>query len=387
MTRTAGLSLFLFTCRLLGTAAALAASFAVWYMVNGRVPGVLVFLWVFFLAVGYCVTRWPFYTSAFMVSGFAAVVMVGNELQDGKLGFERVSALGQDPHREYLMAPERLAIVSAGLAVAYFWTVFPYPLSEHTELRQDLSATLYFLASYHSMVRQTVTSRAEGYETMESRNQNPLAVQRLKTFTRLQFMFTRLKQHLTFTRWQVILGGRFPKEKYAELISLCEEVCTAMAVIGYSSASFLRVEEDAAAHLENGNGKTATRPERWLNEFRDLLGTVDSTSEEITDALVMLSNHMQTGSPFPPHTKAPEPFQMATRISDVNADLLTVTHLTEPGYAAFVTMAMAGRGINTALGRMIEVAKELVGVFDFAYYEQADELEKQEERELATEED
>lgn len=53
MNQSAGQSLHLFFCRLAGTAIALCVSYAIYYMVVGIPAGVIVLLWVYFLAVGY----------------------------------------------------------------------------------------------------------------------------------------------------------------------------------------------------------------------------------------------------------------------------------------------------------------------------------------------
>lgn len=297
----------------------------------------------------------------------ATIVMVGNELQDKKLGFARVTGLGQAAHEEYLMAPERLGIVAAGIGIAFFWTIFPYPLSEHTELRQDLASTLYYLASHHSMITKTVTSRAAGSEPhMASRNQNDLARARVRSFTKLQFLFGRLKTHLKFTKFQIILGGKFPTAQYAEFVTLCEKICTAANVIGYSSTSFVRAWEDG--HIFSSDG-AQPRPEfQWMDEFRSLSSTVEAVSNEVVSALVMLSNHMASGAPFPPNTKYPEEAKMTETIHEVHGNMMKVSHITEPGYAAFVTMTMAGRGIKRSIKRQMELCKELVGVLDFSSY-------------------
>lgn len=293
----------------------------------------------------------------------AIIVMLGNELQDKKLGFAHVTAAGQAAHEEYLMAPERLAIVSAGIGIGFFWTIFPYPLSEHTALRQDLASTLYYLASHHSIVAKTVSNRARGLEPhMATRNQTELARARLKSFTKLQFLFTHLRQHLRFMKYQVILGGKFPTAQYAELVALCEKICTASNVIAYASVSFVKAWEDS-------NMSEQAQPQleiRWLREFRSLSGTMETASHEIVGTLISLSNHMAAGTPFSPNVKAPELGKLVQMVNKIHGNMLTISHVTEPGYAAFVTMTMAGRGISRALTRQMEICKELVGVLDFS---------------------
>lgn len=128
------------------------------------------------------------------------------------------------------------------------------------------------------------------------------------------------------------------------------------------------------------------RPElQWLADFRNLLGNVDTVSDEVTSTLVMLSNHLAAGTPFPPNFKTPEEGKLAKMIREIGGNILTVSHITEPGYAAFVTMTVAGRGINVALLRQIEICKELVGVLDFQSYVDMD-MEKGGDR-LESEED
>lgn len=53
MNRTAGLTVFMFLCRIAGTAIAMCASYVVYYMVVGHTVGVLILMWVVVLFVCY----------------------------------------------------------------------------------------------------------------------------------------------------------------------------------------------------------------------------------------------------------------------------------------------------------------------------------------------
>ena len=46
MGTTAGQSLFNFVLRIAGTAVAMIGAYIVWYIVDGKIPGVIVFLWL-----------------------------------------------------------------------------------------------------------------------------------------------------------------------------------------------------------------------------------------------------------------------------------------------------------------------------------------------------
>ncbi|EME87691.1 uncharacterized protein MYCFIDRAFT_169467 [Pseudocercospora fijiensis CIRAD86] len=77
-----------------------------------------------------------------VISIVTAILIIGYELQ---------KATANPPTKPYLLAPYRLATVCGGLAVAYIWTIFPCPVSESTELRKDIGASLYLLANLTSI--------------------------------------------------------------------------------------------------------------------------------------------------------------------------------------------------------------------------------------------
>lgn len=53
MSRTAGSSTFLLLCRVLGTIASMIASYIIWYIVDQKTPGILVFTWLWFTIIGF----------------------------------------------------------------------------------------------------------------------------------------------------------------------------------------------------------------------------------------------------------------------------------------------------------------------------------------------
>ena len=42
------------------------------------------------------------------------------------------------------------------------WTVFPYPISETSELRNDISSCMFLLSAFYENVHETVSSRVGG---------------------------------------------------------------------------------------------------------------------------------------------------------------------------------------------------------------------------------
>lgn len=135
-------------------------------------------------------------------------------LQVRVLGVAASEANGQPAYSTYLLAPYRLATVTGGLLVAYIWTIFPYPVSESTELRKDLGASLYLLANLYSVVHETVVSRIrkiDGDENVKGTRAYHLEKARRAVFIKLITLITSLQQNSAFSKFQL---------RYAPLIFL-----------------------------------------------------------------------------------------------------------------------------------------------------------------------
>ena len=75
------------------------------------------------------------------------VLILGYELEVRKIGVAAIASNGQLYYPLYLLAPYRLATVVGGCFVGFIWLYFPYPINARSELRKDLGASLYLLAS------------------------------------------------------------------------------------------------------------------------------------------------------------------------------------------------------------------------------------------------
>ena len=84
---------------------------------------------------------------------------------------------------------------------------------------------------------------------------------------------------------------------------------------------------------------------QWLNDFRKLISSINPTSHEITSLLSLLSASIENGQPLPPYLNAPKPYQISEKLERLDQDILSVRHVSEPGYAAFAVMQMSTRCI------------------------------------------
>ncbi|TID19071.1 MFS transporter [Venturia nashicola] len=357
MTPTAGQSLFSFMLRILGTVVAMIAAFLVWYIPDSKTPGVLVFLW-FFSSIGiYVPLKKPQFAIIGIISIVTTTLIVGYELEVRKIGQAAATSNGQTFYPIYILGPYRLATVAAGLLVAFIWTIFPYPISEHSILRQSLGGALYLLANYYSIIHETVQSRVRNDEGDPDDKQSPghrLSKMRLKVFAKQMQILTSLKTYSSFVRWEIPIGGKFPKQQYDALITSTEHIINYISLVGYASAKFSdgTVEEESV----------------WASDFRKMLTSVRATSHEITGLLSLLSASIANGQPLPPYLKTPQPYQLSAKLEEIDHDILSVRHIAEPGYAAFAVIQISSRCIIAELDVLLRNVKEIFGELDFSFH-------------------
>lgn len=226
MNPTAGSSLFSFILRILGTLIAAVVSFAVYYIPNQEVPGVIVLLWLCIACVLYIPLKQPRFTIVGMISSVTVTLIIGYELEVRKIGAAAAASNGQTFYPLYILAPYRLATVTGGLAVAFIWTFFPYPISEHSEIRKTLGASLYLLANYYSIVHETVQARIRGDEGDPEDKLSPgrrLEKARNQVYAKQMLLITGLRTNSDFLKWEVPIGGKFPKERYDTIIQCVQK--------------------------------------------------------------------------------------------------------------------------------------------------------------------
>lgn len=225
MTPTSGQSIFNFFLRVSGTIAAMVSSFLIWYIPDHHTAGVIVFLYIF-MSIAYYIPIKKFHLRAVgMIFIVTLTVIVGYELQVRKIGPELATSNGQPYYPIYLLAPYRLATVAGGIAIAFIWTFFPFPISEHSAVRKSLGASLYLLANYYSVTHETVFARMSGQEggkVMNTSSGRRLEKARNKVFAKQMLMLAGMRTYFGFIKWEIHIGGRFPKKRYESII-LCVE--------------------------------------------------------------------------------------------------------------------------------------------------------------------
>jgi len=357
MTPTAGQSVFSFILRIIGTVIAMIFAFLVYYIPDGKTPGIIVFLWVFTSIAWYVPIKRPQFAIIGMISIVTTTLIVGYELEVRKIGTKLATSNGQRYLPIFTLAPYRLAAVTAGIFVAFIWTIFPYPISEHSQLRQSLGGALYLLANYYSIVHETVQARVRNNEGDPADKESPgqrLSKMRVKVYSKLNLVLNSLKTYSKFIGWEIPIGGKFPKKQYASLIMSTERIVSYVALIGYASATY----------TDKSDGEDSA----WTSDFRGMVAGVQGTTHEITSLLSLLSASITNGQPLPPYLKTPNPYGLSAKLESIDPDILSVKHVAEPGYAAFAVMQVSSRCIMAELDKLLRNVKEVVGELDFSFH-------------------
>ncbi|KAI4203065.1 MAG: hypothetical protein LQ350_002113 [Teloschistes chrysophthalmus] len=344
MTVTAGAGIFGFIGRVTGTTIAMCTSYLIWYIVDGKTPGVIVLMFLFTFCEFYFILRYPRFVVIAILAIVTQVLVVGYELQVQKVGLKIAESNGQPAYPLYELAPYRLACVAGGMFVAFIWTFFPYPLTARSQLRKDLGASLYLLANYYSCVHTTVRTRLHGTEGDPDDKHSlgrRLDKAREKVFTKEMALLAGLREHSNFTKWEPTFGGKFPRQQYDTIIDEAQNVLRYMGLISYASNILRKNNESDSVNAS------------WLEDFSRLMHSINVTSHELTSTLSLLSASVTNGNALPPYLEAPKPYGLSVKLEAIDADILDVSHITEPGYAAFAVMQIASSLISDDMNKLI----------------------------------
>ncbi|KAF3770583.1 hypothetical protein M406DRAFT_245783 [Cryphonectria parasitica EP155] len=304
MTQTSGQSIFGFFCRVAGTAVAMVNCYIIWYIVDTRLPGVLVFLWLFTFVEYYFFFKYPRFIPMVMICIVTQYLIIGYELQTQALGIAASTASGQRYYPLYELAPYRLATVAGGALVAFFWTVFPRPLTDRTWLRKDLSATLYLLANYYSVIYTTMRSALTediGSTEIPGSAAHSLFKVRRKLYGKLLLLIPSIQAHTNFQKFEPSLGGKFPAEQYQDMIHRCTRMMNYFTLMSYilTYAPKESVEESDRA---------------WRRVLGEVLDEVTPLHVQMLSTLTLLSNALMSGQSLPPLMALPKPYEMTRRL-------------------------------------------------------------------------
>ena len=178
--------------------------------------------WLAFFILQYGFWTYPTWSN-WIVTHVALIAIVGAELQVIHLGLPLLEASGQVTYPIYLLAPYRLAMVSAGCVVAYFWSIFPFPTTDRELLRKELGSIMFFLAKYHSCGNRLMElgMLSPGHPGGDDGAIKSLQKLQRRNYVRLMTVLPSLQGHARFQKWEITVGGKFPWHQYQSIIQKC----------------------------------------------------------------------------------------------------------------------------------------------------------------------
>lgn len=226
---TAGQTVLNFALRSSGTVIGMVGAMVVWYIPVGHIAGVIVLFFIWTTGIWWIPLKRPVLQQAGIVSMLTIIVIIASEMEAAKLGEQAVKAGGQPNYPTYLLAAYRLVDILGGVVVAFIWTIFPYPISDHSVLRLNLGGSLYLLAKYYSLTHETLIARARGDEgdmTLKSSAGRRLEKARHKAYANQSMAINGLHSYADSIKWEIQVGGRFPRHQYETIIDCMQKYVT-----------------------------------------------------------------------------------------------------------------------------------------------------------------
>ncbi|KAJ5771702.1 hypothetical protein N7520_002231 [Penicillium odoratum] len=365
MNPTSGQTMFGFFARIVATAISLVLSLIVWYIVDGKTAGVIVFLYLANIFEYYFYIKFPQYFGASVIAIVTLNVIVGYELQVRKLGITEAESNGQPYYPIYIFGPYKLAAVAAGCAISFFWVIFPYPITAKSQLRKLLGKSLFVLAKFYGAMHTTIELWL-GNELGDINDKNSPAHQLLhsrhKIFKEQMMLLTSLRMHSHFSTYEPPIGGKFPKQIYDNIISEIQRMLTSMSLMAHTTQSLeaLGIEPESP---DSDDG------DKWKARLAEIaLQSADFNSHRITSLLCHLSAAIANAQPLPPYLSMPESFPLARQMHQIDDELLSIRHVRDPAFSAFVSLEVLRTVISFNLQDLIENVRKLVGELSFDFH-------------------
>ncbi|KAE8143677.1 hypothetical protein BDV38DRAFT_276763 [Aspergillus pseudotamarii] len=367
MNPTSGQSMFGFVTRIIATAVSLVLSLIVWYIVDQKTPGVIVFLYLANVFEYYFYVNIPQYFGASVISIVTLNVIVGYELQVRKLGIEVATSNGQPYYPIYLFGPYKLAAVAAGCAISFFWVIFPYPITAKSTLRKSVGRALFVLAEFYSCMHTTVElwlngELSNGQDTCSASYK--LESSRHRIFKEEMMLLNQLRTHSHFSTYEPPIGGKFPKATYDHIISEIQRMLTSMALMAHTTQHLNLVSRESESSRDS--------EERWVSQLASIaLQSADFHSHSVTSLLCHLSASLANAQPLPPYLSTGDSFPLARHLQRIDGELLSIRHVQDPAFSAFVTLEVLRSVVGFTLKDLLSNVKTLVGELKFDSYSRA----------------
>jgi hypothetical protein len=276
-----------------------------------------------------------------------------------KLGLEVGTSNGQPYYPIYLFGPYKLAAVAAGCAISFFWVIFPYPVSSKSTLRKGIGRSMFILARFYSCMHATIELWMRGGlgDAQDSRSASRrLEKMRHGMFREEMGLLNTLRTLSHFSSFEPPVGGKFPRKVYDGIIGEVQRMLVCMALMA-------RVAQGIDAPTPASRTSTNRPADRnsdqegeapWSTRLASIaLESTTFKSHYITSLLCHLSSSITNAQPLPPFLSAGDTFPLARRLQEVDGALLSLRHVEDPAFSAFVAMEVLRSVVGHELGGLL----------------------------------
>lgn len=197
----------------------------------------------------------------------------------------------------------------------------------HTTIELWLGNELGDIADKHSPAHQLLRSRH-------------------KIFKEEMMLLTGLRMHSHFSTFEPPIGGKFPKQTYDNIIAEIQRILTSMSLMAHTTQSLdaLSIEPD-----QRNDG------DKWKSQLAEIaLKSADFNSHRITSLLCHLSAAIANAQPLPPYLSTPDSFPLAKQMHEIDDELLSIRHVGDPAFSAFVALEVLRSVVSFSLQDLIE---------------------------------
>jgi hypothetical protein len=188
-----------------------------------------------------------------------------------------------------------------------------------------LSAAIYLLANYLSVIISTMQSQLEGTAGDIGSATSPayhlLSVRR-KIFGKFVRLMSSIESHLAWQRWEPTIGGRFPFQTYQEVIMRTARIMSYLTLMSYALTHPPRTHKTEDSDEEQVEDRAGGAPDADADVQDNgwWLALAEPTHHTALSTLTLLSNSMFSGQSLPPYLPLPQPFEMMQRLRQLPKD-------------------------------------------------------------------
>ena len=298
-----------------------------------------------------------------MICGVTVISPMGNELQAKKLGTEVYHKTGEVIYPIYELAPYRAFIVIIGCAIAFFWTIFPYPITERHLLRKEMGAALYSLADYYACCQAVTVMRIQGTEGDMSNKSSPgsrLSRTHHRVFNELRVLMPSLRSRLNFHRYELPIGGRFPTERYRAILNRINSLMEYFLLMAHAT--------NTSTDRFLGALDVSESEEEFKKDVPRIVALLNDGSRGVASTMALLASAVKHAAPLPPFLEAPKPYRFDRLWSKLRREAPTQDGSTKVAriHETFAVLQVMSELACEELGRLIADVKELVGEVDYS---------------------